>query len=132
MRTINKIIIHSTATPEGRAVTVADIDRWHRDRKWNGIGYHYVIYLDGSVHTGRNLATIGAHTSGHNGNSIGIAYVGGTDAAGQPKDTRTPEQRRALDKLICELRAQFPNATVHGHNEFGATACPSFNVQTEL
>jgi hypothetical protein len=50
MRKINEIIIHCTATSEGRHVTVADVDNWHRARKFNGIGYHYLIYLDGSIH----------------------------------------------------------------------------------
>ena len=53
MRKINEIIVHCTATPEGRHVTVADVDNWHRARKFNGIGYHYLIYLDGSIHEGR-------------------------------------------------------------------------------
>ena len=56
MRNINEIIIHCTATPEGRHVTVADIDSWHRARGFASIGYHYVIYLDGSVHAGRDVA----------------------------------------------------------------------------
>ena len=132
MRAINKIIIHSTATPEGRHHTAADIDRWHRKRGWNGIGYHFVVLLDGTVETGRNLEVIGAHTSGHNSNSIGIAYVGGTDASGQPKDTRTREQRTALHTLLCDLQAKFPNATIHGHREFGATECPSFDAREEF
>ncbi|UKK48496.1 N-acetylmuramoyl-L-alanine amidase [Prevotella sp. E9-3] len=50
MRRIDRIIVHCTATPEGRHVTVKDVDSWHRDRGWaNGIGYHYLIYLDGSI-----------------------------------------------------------------------------------
>ena len=79
MRTINKIIIHCTATPEGRDVTVTEIDRWHRQRGFSGIGYHYVIYRDGSVHKGRNEDSIGAHCTGQNANSIGVCYVGGMD-----------------------------------------------------
>lgn len=132
MRDIKKIIVHSTATPEGRHHTVADIDKWHRQRGFNGIGYHYVVYLDGSVHEGRDVSRIGAHTSGHNATSIGVCYVGGVDAVGEPKDTRTPEQRHALRKLIDELRAKYPGATLHGHRDFAATACPSFDVKTEL
>ena len=74
MRHINEIIIHCSATPEGRDYTVADIDRWHKARGWRGIGYHYVIYRDGSVHAGRPVEQIGAHCTGHNANSIGICY----------------------------------------------------------
>ena len=133
MRHINEIIIHCSATPEGRDYTVADIDRWHKARGWRGIGYHYVIYRDGSVHAGRPVEQIGAHCTGHNANSIGICYIGGVAADGKaPKDTRTPAQRIALRKLVEELRAKYPGATVHGHREFAPKACPSFDVQTEL
>lgn len=133
MRHINEIIIHCSATPEGRDYTVADIDRWHKARGWRGIGYHYVIYRDGSVHAGRPVEQIGAHCTGHNANSIGICYIGGVAADGKtPKDTRTLAQRIALRELVEELRAKYPGATVHGHREFAPKACPSFDVQTEL
>lgn len=133
MRHINEIIIHCSATPEGRDYTVADIDRWHKARGWRGIGYHYVIYRDGSVHAGRPVEQIGAHCTGHNANSIGVCYIGGVAADGKtPKDTRTPAQRIALRKLVEELRAKYPGATIHGHREFARKACPSFDVQTEL
>ncbi len=132
MRTINKIIIHCSATPEGRNVTVKDIDSWHRNRGFDKIGYHHVIYLDGSIHTGRAEEIIGAHTAGHNASSIGICYIGGVDTSMKPKDTRTPQQKTSLRNLIKDLQKKYPGATVHGHNEFAAKACPSFNVQTEL
>lgn len=132
MRDIRKIIVHCTATPEGRHHTVADIDKWHRQRGFTCIGYHYVVYLDGSVHEGRDISRIGAHTSGHNATSIGVCYVGGVDAVGKPKDTRTPAQRQALRQLIADLRVKYPGATLHGHREFAAKACPCFDVKTEL
>ena len=133
MRKITKIIIHCSATPEGCDYTVADIDRWHKSRGWQCIGYHYVIYRDGSVHTGRPVAQIGAHCTGHNANSIGVCYIGGCAADGKtPKDTRTPQQREALRRLVADLQKQYPGATVHGHREFAAKACPSFDVKTEL
>jgi len=132
MRTINKIIIHCSATAEGRPFTVNDIDRWHRQRGFRCIGYHFVIYLDGSVHQGRPIAEVGAHCLGQNANSIGICYIGGCAADGKtPKDTRTQAQKSALIRLITELRQQFPNATIHGHRDFANKACPSFDV-TEL
>ena len=140
MRKINEIIIHCTATPEGRHVTVADVDNWHRERKFNGIGYHYMIYLDGSIHQGRPIEKIGAHCSDHNRYSIGVCYVGGLAKNGKTtKDTRTPEQKKALAKLLAELHQRFPSATLHGHREFvcqrkkkdagmfAAKTCPSFD-----
>lgn len=131
MRQIEEIIIHCSATPEGRNVTVKDIDAWHRQRGFQCIGYHYVIYLDGSVHEGRKEELIGAHCSGHNGKSIGVCYIGGLDRNGKPKDTRTEEQRKALVRLISTLRTRYPRATVHGHNEFANKACPCFDVRKE-
>jgi N-acetylmuramoyl-L-alanine amidase len=132
MRTINKIIIHCTATPEGRAVTVADIDRWHKERGFSKIGYHYVIGLNGERWQGRNLSETGAHCEGHNTNSIGICYVGGLETDGKtPKDTRTTMQKIALKTLIEEIKASYPAATIHGHNEFANKACPCFNVKNE-
>lgn len=133
MRKINKIILHCAATPEGKDYTVAQIDAWHRARKFNGIGYHYVIYRDGTVHPGRPVERAGAHCTGQNANSIGVCYIGGCAADGKtPKDTRTAAQRTAMERLVRELMAKYPGATVHGHNEFAAKACPSFNVKQWL
>lgn len=133
MRKITKIIIHCSATPEGSDYTVADIDRWHKQRGWKGIGYHYVIYRDGSVHPGRPVEQIGAHCTGHNANSIGICYIGGLAADNKtPKDTRTPAQIQALRDLVGELKKKYPNATIHGHREFANKACPCFDVNTDL
>lgn len=133
MRKITKLIIHCSATPEGRDYTVADIDRWHRARGFKGIGYHYVIYRDGSVHPGRAVEVIGAHCTGQNANSIGICYIGGLATDGKiAKDTRTPAQKEALRKLVAELKAKYPGVTVHGHREFANKACPCFDVKTQL
>ncbi len=133
MRKITKIIVHCSATPEGKDYTVADIDRWHKQRGWEGIGYHYVVYRDGSVHAGRSEAAIGAHCAGQNANSIGVCYIGGLAVDGKtPKDTRTPAQRAALRELVARLKTKYPNATVHGHREFASKACPCFDVKIDL
>jgi N-acetylmuramoyl-L-alanine amidase len=132
MRKINKIIIHCSATPEGRPVSVKDIDRWHRDRGFSKIGYHWVVCLDGHVWSGRDEEIAGAHTVGQNANSIGVCYIGGVDNNMKPKDTRTEYQKVGLRMLVQDLLKKYPGATVHGHNEFAAKACPSFNVKTEL
>jgi len=129
MRKIDKIIIHCSATPEGKDFTVEDIDRWHRQRGFNGIGYHAVVYRNGSVAWGRPIPQVGAHCKGHNAHSIGICYIGGVAADGcTPKDTRTPEQKQSLRELVAELLERFPGATVHGHYEFANKACPSFKI----
>lgn len=132
MRNINEIIVHCAATPEGKDFTVADITRWHKARKFRTIGYHFVIYRDGSIHAGRPLEEPGAHCVGHNKNSIGVCYIGGCAADGKtPKDTRTEAQKSALLDLLKRLHAQFPNATIRGHRDFAAKACPSFDATKE-
>lgn len=132
MRTINEIIVHCSATPEGKDYTVAQIDQWHRQRGFDCIGYHYVIYRDGSVHKGRGEQRIGAHCKGHNANSIGVCYIGGCATDGKTaKDTRTTAQKAALVKLLRELRQRYPKATIHGHRDYAAKACPSFNATKE-
>lgn len=131
-RKIDKIIIHCAATPEGRDVKTETIKSWHiKGNGWSDIGYHFVIELDGVVKTGRPLHRTGAHTRGENIGSIGVCYVGGIDKDKNPKDTRTEAQRMAMDKLINSLKMDYPEASVHGHNEFAAKACPSFDVSKE-
>lgn len=132
MRQIKEIILHCSATADGRDYTVADIDGWHKARGWRCIGYHYVIYRDGSVHTGRSIWQVGAHCTGHNANSIGVCYIGGLDLNGKPKDTRTPQQREAMRRLVSDLQKKYTGATVHGHNEFADKSCPCFNVRKEF
>ena len=132
MRPVNEIIVHCTATPEGRPVTVSEIDRWHRQRGWSGIGYHRVIGLNGERWQGRALEKIGAHCEGHNSGTIGVAYVGGLSADGRDaKDTRTPGQREALLAELIDLRDRFNILKVSGHREYANKACPSFNASAE-
>ena len=133
MRALKRIILHCTATPEGKHFDVATIRRWHvKDRGWKDIGYHYVIYIDGSVHEGRPIEQAGAHTSGHNADSIGITYVGGCDSKMKAKDTLNEAQETAMVNLIKALREQHGELSLHGHNEFAAKACPSFKVKDKF
>ena len=131
-RNIKEIIVHCSATPEGKDFTVADIKRWHLARGFSDIGYHYVIYRDGSIHTGRGESIIGAHCTGHNTNSIGVCYIGGCVSNGKtPKDTRTTQQKQSLVKLLKELKTKYPQASIHGHRDFSSKACPSFDATKE-
>lgn len=131
MRAITEIIIHCTATVEGKQVTVADVDRWHRERGFNGIGYHYLIGLNGEVWKGRDETQPGAHCIGHNQHSIGVCYVGGLDKNLKPKDTRTDAQKKALLQLLQELvtKYQLTVSAIHGHCEFANKACPCFDIK---
>lgn len=129
-RTINEIIVHCTATPEGKDYTVEDIRRWHKQQGWSDIGYHYVVYRNGHVEPGRNVEVAGAHCTGHNSHSIGVVYVGGVSADGKTaKDTRTEQQKEALAKLLTELRVLYPEAKIYGHRNFANKACPSFDAK---
>ena len=130
-RKVNLLILHCTATPEGRSVTVQQVRQWHIQRGFVDIGYHFLVGLDGTIHKGRPIEKAGAHCKGHNAHSIGICYVGGLDRQGKPKDTRTAAQKAALLSLIRELRQRFPRATVHGHREFANKACPCFDAKKE-
>lgn len=131
-RHINRIIVHCSATPEGKDFHASDIDKWHRNRGFNCIGYHYVVTLDGKVEQGRPEDKVGAHASGYNSHSIGVCYIGGVETDGKtPKDTRTDAQKEALKDLIAELKKKYPGAVVHGHNEVANKACPCFNAREE-
>lgn len=133
MRAIDTIVVHCTATPKGHDVTAADVDRWHKERGFNGIGYHYLVRLDGRIERGRPESEPGAHVAGHNSNSIGVCYAGGCDAGMNPMDTRTEAQKASLKKLLVELKSRYPQAAILGHRDFPgvAKACPSFDAKNE-
>lgn len=147
LRQIGTIVIHCADTPNGRPQTVEDIDSWHRANGWHrvdhwrvarqfnpqltSIGYHFVIYVDGTVHTGRHVDEIGAHVAGHNSQSLGICLVG--------KDKFAPAQWASLKKLVEQLRADIKagnhklDAKVMGHYQFDTAIkqgklCPYFDV----
>lgn len=117
MRKIDEIIVHVSATVEGKKVTAEDIDRMHKKKGWSGIGYHYVIRIDGTLEEGRPLKKIGAHVRGRNKNSIGICIVGGLNRSMKPKDTRTPMQNITLTNLLITLTKQFPEGKILGHRD---------------
>jgi N-acetylmuramoyl-L-alanine amidase len=138
-RRINSIIVHCSATPEGRDYTVEQIKKDHKEQGWSDIGYHYVIYRDGSIHEGRNVDIIGAHCEGHNSNSIGVCYIGGLENKPnieykklKAKDTRTEAQKRALIELLNKLKKYYPEAKIYGHHDFNkGKDCPSFDAKNE-
>ena len=130
-RTINEIILHCSATPEGKDYSVDTIRKWHLQRGFSNIGYHYVIYRDGSIHSGRDVNISGAHCTNHNSKSIGVCYIGGLDFTGKnAKDTRTEEQKKSLVNLVKQLMSiyKLSISNVHCHNEYANKACPSFKI----
>ena len=145
-RRIDEIIVHCTASREGQEQTVEQIRRDHTTpvskggRGWSDIGYHYVVYRDGTVHLGRDVDISGAHAEGHNSHSIGVVYVGGVEnRPGVPytqlkaKDTRTEQQKASLLALLMDLRKLYPKARIIGHRDVDThgKACPSFKAKEE-
>ena len=131
-RVITEIIVHCSATPEGKDYTVQDIRRWHKQQGWSDIGYHYVVYRNGHVEPGRDVDISGAHCVGHNAHSVGICYVGGMDSTNRnAKDTRTLAQKAALLSLLIDLKKLYPGAKIYGHRDFAKKACPSFDAKNE-
>lgn len=130
------IVVHTAATRPSMDIGAAEIRRWHLQRGWLDIGYHYVIRRDGTVEEGRPRDAIGAHVSGHNTDSIGICLVGGVSE----KDVKVPEnnytkaQMEALHGLLETLKTVFPKADIRGHRDFPgvAKACPCFDVRAWL
>jgi len=122
------IIVHCAATKPSMDTDAATIDRWHRQRGWLKIGYHYVIKRDGTVETGREKNEVGAHARGYNSKSVGICLIGGLSEDNEPETNFTEEQWTSLGSLIEELNTEYPDAVVIGHNDVSAKACPTFNV----
>lgn len=127
MRNIDKLIVHCSATPPSMDIGAKEIDRWHRERGWLCIGYHFVIRRNGMLEFGRPVDQIGAHCKGHNKSSIGICMVGGDE----DMDTNdfTPEQWDTLAELLGMLKLYHPAAEVLGHHDLNSSkACPSWDV----
>jgi len=136
-RRINSLVVHCAATYPSMDIGAADIDRWHRDRGWRCIGYHFVIRRDGLVESGRPLREAGAHAYGHNAHSVGICLAGGLQEDGAKEDQAAwednfePTQMDSLVKLLDALLVMFPGADVLGHRDLPGVnkQCPSFNVK---
>lgn len=127
----NWIVVHCSATQAKADIGAAEIDRWHRQRGWQCIGYHYVIRRDGTLETGRDDRVVGAHVEGHNSDSVGICMAGGIDAEGKAENNFTEAQFATLRRLCHELKIKYPAAIVQGHRDFPGVKkdCPCFPVK---
>lgn len=128
---ITHIVVHYSATYPDQNLTIADIDRLHRERGFSMVGYHYFIRRNGMIEKGRDESVIGAHVGGQNTGKIGICCAGGIERATGPNvgvDNRTPEQIKSQIKLIKDLLIRYPNAKVVGHRDLAPTQCPGFDV----
>ena len=133
-RNVNLIVVHCTASRCDRQLTPESLDRLHRQRGFTACGYHFYITRDGITHVCRPIDHIGAHARCFNDHSIGVCYEGGLDEQGQPADTRTMEQKIALIALLRQLRLDYPEARIAGHNELSTNvhkACPCFKASRE-
>lgn len=148
MAKLKYLVIHCTATPEGRDVSAADIRRWHTapvsagGRGWKQVGYTDLIHTDGRVE--RLVANnedanvdpweITNGAAGYNSVSRHIVYAGGVDANNvqKAKDTRTPAQKEALKRYVLDFHRKHPTVKIVGHNQLAAKACPSFDVSQWL
>ena len=133
MKEVLYIVVHCSATRVSKRWTVEDIDRLHKAKNWAMIGYHWVIYQDGSIHEGRNEKYAGAHVRHYNEHAIGVCYIGGVNDKGRNDDTRTPEQKAALWFLLEDLKRSYPKAKIVGHRDFPNVHkdCPCFDCQSE-
>lgn len=137
-RTVNEIIIHCSATPNGRTTTVEQIRAWHQARGFTDIGYHWVVGIGGTLMRGRPETAIGAHAKGHNAHSVGVCMVG--------TDRFTMEQWATLRQCVEDLLERYPGARVIGHRDTSPDldgdgqvephewikVCPGFNVSEWL
>ena len=144
-RVMNTIVIHCSATKENKDYSSVDIKKWHLQRGFNDIGYHFIIKVDGTIEIGRSLDKVGAHVAGNNTGSIGICYIGGLDSKGKSKDTRTDEQKESLLNLINLLKKNINIKEIKGHRDFSKDLncdgkidkfeyikdCPCFEVKDE-
>ena len=147
MAKLKYLVLHCTATPEGREVSSDDIRTWHTNpvskggRGWKQVGYTDLIHLNGEIerlvdnNEDANVdpweITNGA--KGYNSISRHVVYVGGVVADGKTtKDTRTKAQRVAMESYVKEFHRKHPNVRIIGHREVAAKDCPSFDVQVWL
>lgn len=138
---VDYIVVHCSATKATQDIGRDEIDRWHKQKGWKAIGYHFVIRRNGLLERGRPLddddllepaeGEVGAHVEGFNRRSVGVCLVGGSDDLLRPARNFTQAQYDELEKLLLALVEQFPGAEVRGHRDFpGVTkSCPSFDVQ---
>lgn len=129
---VRYIVVHYSATYPHQNVTAADIDRMHKGRGFNKIGYHYFYRRDGTEEVGRQENEVGAHVAGFNTGSIGLCWAGGIETKTGPNvgvKNITPQQEEALIKRIKILKQKWPNAQVVGHRDLKPTQCPGFDVK---
>jgi hypothetical protein len=142
MKTIQYLVLHCTATAEGREVYGKEIREWHlspapKGRGWKQVGYTDLFHLNGGVERlvdNNEDAVVDSWeitngAVGINGIARHVVYSGGLATDGKTaKDTRTFTQKEAMKKYVLDFVRRFPGVKVAGHNQFATKDCPSFNV----
>ena len=138
------IVVHCSATPPSSDIGADEIDSWHKNRGWSGIGYHAVIRRSGEVEFGRPFDEVGAHVKGWNTRSVGVCLVGGvTESTGEAEDNFTQAQYESLMAMVAMLERAYPEAELVGHRDLSPDLdgdgivekhewlkeCPSFDVK---
>jgi N-acetyl-anhydromuramyl-L-alanine amidase AmpD len=120
-RPIDYIVIHHSA---GKGETIRGIANYHvYERNYPGIGYHYCILNDGTIHQVNHDDTVSYHCKGHNTKSIGICVLGNFDI-----EALNINQKAALHFLIAQLKMVYHPWEILGHSELGKTKCPGTNL----
>ena len=124
------IVIHCAATKASMDIGLTEIRKWHvQDNGWRDVGYHYIIRRNGEVELGRSIRDTGAHAAGYNHKSVSLCMVGGMAEDNSAENNFTAQQWTALLDLVKQLKSDYPDADVIGHNEISEKECPSFDVQ---
>lgn len=122
MRKLKRMIVHCSASDAPEADNIDTIRKWHLLRGWNDVGYHFFIRKDGAIEKGRDVSVVGAHTKGHNHDSIGICLSGEKEF--------TLDQYIALGALLQILQVEYGDMSIHPHNEYNKDkTCPNFHTK---
>lgn len=148
MRPVKLLVVHCSATAPNKDIGAREINAMHMARPDMRckIGYHYVIRRNGALEPGRAETEIGAHSKGHNANSIGICLVGGVDERGKSVCNFEPAQYDTLRGLLKRLEAKYPGSVSLGHRDLSPDVdgdgvverhewlkdCPCFDVKKWL
>jgi len=117
LRRIDTLVIHYTASAD---VSAATINKWHKARGWNSIGYHFVVRRNGKIERGRNLNIVGAHVENHNAGSVGIVLTGADNLDWYPAQA----QLNTIKRLLRDIKKVYPIKKVYFHKDLAATSCP--------
>ncbi|NXT46599.1 PGRP2 amidase, partial [Pluvianellus socialis] len=136
---LGSVYIHHTFIPSvpcrtfpACARAMRAMQRFHQDtRRWDDIGYSFVVGSDGYLYQGRGWHWVGAHTKGYNSKGYGVGYVGDFSATLPDPDTIALVRDGLLPCAVRTGRLHH-NYTLHGHRQLGHTDCPGNSLFQEI